>query len=147
MESPAGEIARAVVLAERMIGKAMDRALAVLGTSAAQRPVLEALWDVGETSPAELAKAARVEGPPMSRMLKRMERAGLIKRREDPKDGRRQLVSLTPKGERLREYLPGVADGVMTKALVRLDPDRLSRLRVDLAALIQAFEEAARHRP
>ena len=140
VENPAREIARLVSIAERQIGRATDRVLVVLGTSAAQRPVLEALWERGEISPAELAKAAHVQGPPMSRMLKRMEATGLVKRRGDPDDRRRQLVSLTTKGERLREFLPGIADGVVAKALEALEPGTAERLREDLSALVAALE-------
>lgn len=141
VENLAAEVARLITLAERRIGKGMDRALAVLGTSSAQRPVLEALWTSGSSSPAELAKAAKVEGPPMSRMLKRMEAAGLVKRRHDADDRRRQVVTLTTKGERLREILPRVADGVVADALARLEPGRRERLRDDLEALVRALEE------
>lgn len=143
-ESLGGEVARLVARAERRLGRVVDRALMVLGTSSAQRPVLEALWERGERTPAELAKAAHVEGPPMSRMLRRMEAAGLIKRRDDPNDKRRRLISVTTKGERLRDVLPGVVDGVVSRALERLDGDRGARLREDLQALVTALEDAAR---
>ena len=140
VESSAGELARLVARAERRIGKAVDRSLMVLGTSSAQRPVLEALGEHAERTPAELAAAAHVEGPPMSRMLRRMESAGLVKRRDDPSDRRRTLVSLTPKGQRLREVLPTVADGALAKAWESLPVACRQRLREDLIALIAALE-------
>ncbi|TAM61958.1 MarR family transcriptional regulator [bacterium] len=136
------EVARLLGLAERRLSRAVDRALAVLGSSAAQWPVLEALWEGAERTPAELARSAHVEGPPMSRMLGRMEQAGLIKRRDDPADHRRCLIGLTPKGARLREVLPGVADRVVSHALEHLDPERRERLAGDLTALVAALEES-----
>lgn len=144
VESLGSDVARLLALAERRLGKVVDRALGVLSTSSAQRPVLEALWERGERTPAELAKEAQVEGPPMSRMLRRMEAAGLIKRRDDPNDKRRRLISVTTKGERLRDVLPGVADGVVARALERLEPDRRTRLREDLQALMAVLEDARR---
>lgn len=146
VENAPSELARLIALAERRLGKALDRALGTLGTSAAQRSVLEVLWQRGECSAAELAKAAHVEGPPMSRMLRRMESAGLIKRRDDPGDRRRQLIGLTAKGERLREVLPGVAESAMAKALDHLAPERRARLREDLALLVAALEHEGRGR-
>ncbi len=144
LESLGGEVARLVARAERRLGKLVDRALVVLGTSSAQRPVLEALWEQGERTPAELAKAAHVEGPPMSRMLRRMEAGGLIKRRDDPNDKRRRLISVTTRGERLRDVLPGVVDGVVARALERLEGNRGARLLEDLQALVAALEEGER---
>ena len=53
--------------------------------------------DVGMT---ELARQLGINAAAVTRQLKNMEGEGLISRREDPKDGRRGYVRLSPKGQK-----------------------------------------------
>lgn len=59
--------------------------------------------DVKEKSPAELASAFQVRRPTITSTLARMESAGLVTIRLDPRDGRGKLVSITAAGREMRE--------------------------------------------
>ncbi|MEU9044337.1 MULTISPECIES: MarR family transcriptional regulator [unclassified Kitasatospora] len=63
-----------------------------------QSAVLSRLINDGLTSASELAVAERVRPQSMAATLAGLEQHGLIGRRPDPVDGRRQLISLTETG-------------------------------------------------
>lgn len=68
--------------------------------------VLAALRRVGppyEASPSRLYNVLQRSSGGMTKMLKRLEGLGLIRRAPDPKDGRGSLVALTKKGLELQE--------------------------------------------
>lgn len=81
-------------------------ALALLrdvGLSPGQELLLMQLWDREPQSQAELAELMCVEPPTATKMLGRMEKAGVIARERSTTDRRVTLVSLTDKGRALRE--------------------------------------------
>src|SRR5215207_8613056 len=55
----------------------------------------------GPLTPSELAARERVQRPTVTRLVFRLEEAGLIARAADPTDGRSSLISVTPAGRRL----------------------------------------------
>jgi DNA-binding MarR family transcriptional regulator len=59
--------------------------------------------DIVEQSPADLASAFQVRRPTMTSTLARMESAGLVVIRDDPRDGRSKLVSITAIGRDMHE--------------------------------------------
>lgn len=95
--------------AARLFAQAMDRAIRPHDLSSAYVPVLFALGRGAELTQTQLARFAAIEQPTMAATLTRMERDGLLVRRRDPLDGRKQLIGLTPKG---REKVAVVAEAV-----------------------------------
>lgn len=67
--------------------------------SPAQASVLRRLLKEGPASASELAAIERVRPQSMAATLAALEERGLISRSPDPKDGRRQVVSLTAAGQ------------------------------------------------
>ncbi|RKT08720.1 DNA-binding MarR family transcriptional regulator [Streptomyces sp. 1114.5] len=63
-----------------------------------QAAVLSRLINDGPASASTLAAAERVRPQSMAATLAALEQGGLVGRRPDPEDGRRQLVSLTEVG-------------------------------------------------
>lgn len=72
-----------------------------LNLSPARFSVLASLVFHGRANVGELAAFERVRRPSMTRLVRDMERTGLVRRAEDPSDGRGVLVAVTAKGRNL----------------------------------------------
>lgn len=84
-----------------IILKAVDRVLARHGLKYATYAVLATLRVEGapyQMSPSELGQTLLLSSGGLSNLLGRMERAGLIQRSADKRDGRGVIVSLTAEG-------------------------------------------------
>ncbi len=69
--------------------------------------VIRILGEYGELDASQLAERALVLGPSLTRMIKTLEKTKLILTRSDKEDGRRTLVSITPKAKALiKEITP-----------------------------------------
>ena len=68
------------------------------GITASQLSVMSRLEREGPAAPGVLATAERVRPQSMGATLAALEERGLIERRHDPADGRRQVVSLSDAG-------------------------------------------------
>jgi DNA-binding MarR family transcriptional regulator len=66
------------------------------------------LWDSGPQRQADLAAAFDTDSASMTRTIQRLERAGFVRRRPDPVDGRATLVDSTSAGIALRDHIEGV---------------------------------------
>jgi MarR family transcriptional regulator, lower aerobic nicotinate degradation pathway regulator len=69
-------------------------------------------------------------------LLDELEERGLVERRRDPSDRRRQLVEMTSEGKRALQQLRGVAQGLedeLLSPLDRADQERLHALLLRLA--------------
>ncbi len=75
----------------------------VAGLSAPRLSALSVVVYAGPITMTELAAAEQVRPPTISRMVKELEREGLVKRISDPSDERVQLVTATRKGRRVLE--------------------------------------------
>lgn len=89
-----------------------------------------------------LAETVQWERSRLSHHLTRMERRGLVERRECPEDGRGAFAVLTPKGRALVEQAaPGHAEAVRTLVFDDLDADDLSALDRVTAGLIEHLDQ------
>lgn len=68
------------------------------GLTPSQSAILSRLGKDGDASASDLAAAERVRPQAITPILAALEQHGLVARRPDPTDRRRQLVSLTPTG-------------------------------------------------
>ncbi len=76
---------------------------AAIGLHPGQGVILFELGKHAGISQSDLAKAVNVSQPTMAKGLARMERSGIIKRKQNPADGRASLNFLTQKGRDLLE--------------------------------------------
>ena len=98
--------------------------------------------EIGEKSPADLASAFQVRRPTMTSTLARMENNGLVAIRDDPRDGRGKLVSLTAAGRDMREtcvsalaaVIPTI-EPIITAAEMQAFLPKLRKLRIGLDKL------------
>jgi DNA-binding MarR family transcriptional regulator len=88
----------------------------------------------GPLTPSELAARERVQRPTMTRLLARLESAGLVTRTPDPQDGRSSLVTIAPAGRELLDHARRRKDAYLARRLRLLDPE--DRATLDRAAVI-----------
>jgi MarR family transcriptional regulator, organic hydroperoxide resistance regulator len=103
------------------------------GITGQQRLVVRILSKSPAMSPSELADALHLHSSTVTGLLKRLERDGFVRRRPDPRDGRRIVVGLTSKGQRTAVPGPHTIEALVAKALA-----------VFPAAKIEAAEELLR---
>lgn len=83
-----------------------DRMLAESGIdefNGAQGRILYVLWQKDDISISSLSAQTSLANTTLTAMLDRMEAAGLIVRKPDPKDRRNRLIALTEKAKSLQE--------------------------------------------
>jgi DNA-binding MarR family transcriptional regulator len=97
----------------------------------------------GPLTPSELAAREKIQRPTATRVLARLEEAGLIERTADPADRRSSLVSTTPAGAGLLASVRDRKDAYLAQRLDRLSPEDLAALDRAAGILERMLEEGA----
>jgi len=113
---------------------AMERELAAYGhdLTLSQYITLKKLH-YGTASASELAQAAELNPGAMTRLLDRLESAGLLQREAHPSDRRALRIVLTARGEAIWPDLEACADRVRERALAELDEGQ----RIELVRMLE----------
>ncbi|WP_170335906.1 homoprotocatechuate degradation operon regulator HpaR [Ruegeria arenilitoris] len=91
---------------EKLMGP-IRQILADAGVTEQQWRVLRVLDEEGPQEPTRIANRACLLLPSLTRILQKLEEKGLIARRPDPQDGRRQIVEITREGlQIIKDNLP-----------------------------------------
>jgi DNA-binding MarR family transcriptional regulator len=90
---------------EREVELALSDQTSCCGVTPAQCHLLLAVEEAGETSAAELAAELELDASTLSRSVDGLAKAGLLLRKEDPGNRRRQLLSLSAKGRAKAESI------------------------------------------
>ncbi len=98
-----------------------------LGIVPGQFPVLLALWEQDGQTQRELVEKVDVEQATMANTLNRMERDGLIERREHPDDGRARVIYLTERAVAVRDDAYAAATDVNANMLDDLSDEERSQ--------------------
>src|SRR3954467_12221402 len=77
----------------------------------------------GPLTPSELALRERIQRPTATRVLARLEEAGLVARTADPADRRSSLVTVTDSGRSLLVSVRDRKDAYLAQRLDRLSPE------------------------
>jgi DNA-binding MarR family transcriptional regulator len=93
-----------------------------------------------QASPSELYNVLERSSGGMTKMIKRLEAMGLVKRLPDPNDGRSSLVCLTAKGIRMHEKAFHIFVDSSHELLDGLPAKRMKELDRSLQELVSAFE-------
>lgn len=106
-----------------------EAALNKLGIHTGQEMLLLQLWLEEGMPQSQLAACMGVEPPTTTKMLQRMEHAGLIERRPDPQDARISRVYLTERGRALEQPVLEVWKQLEAQTVVGLSPTEQALLR------------------
>lgn len=127
----------------RLFRKRFNVAARELGVTGPQWRMLAAIKRTPGTTQGALANWLEVEAITAGRMIDRLEKAGLVERRDDPCDRRSWRLYLTAQSERVMGGLSEFAEIVFAEALAGFAPEEhatllalLERVRANLAAVL-----------
>ncbi|KNB52480.1 MarR family winged helix-turn-helix transcriptional regulator [Streptomyces caatingaensis] len=127
-----GEISHAIARVSKLHRITAGQLLRRLGLYPGQELLMMALWEHGPQRQSELIKLmGGLDPSTVTRMVQRLEQAGLVGRQPDPADRRAVMVKTTEQGEALRGEVAEVWQELENATLAGLgDHDRaeLSRL-------------------
>ena len=124
--------------------KAFDRMAAGLGVTRAQWKVLMKLSHRPSLRQVELADILDIEPITLSRIVDRLQEAGLVERVSDPTDRRAWRLQVTAKAHPIIEKLHGVGAELVDQAFGGIDPKDIEIARRVLA---RVRENAGRPAP
>lgn len=97
--------------------------------------VVHMLAQLGPSRNGELAAACGLDASTVSRQIRHLVDVGIVERQQDPADGRAQLVSLSPEGERRVAEAKARRLAIVSDRLAGWSPDDVSTLAELLARL------------
>jgi len=89
--------------ASRLITQAYTPMLTVLGITYPQYLVLMVLWEKDNQPVNDIARRLLLETNTVTPLIQRMEKLGILSRKQGDKDHRQQIVSLTQTGKSMEE--------------------------------------------
>jgi DNA-binding MarR family transcriptional regulator len=140
--APARVIAR-ILRAARHLDHEIGRSLSVYGLSNREFDVLSALRRSGKPyalTASELGHAILFSSGGLTKLLERLERAGLVAREQDPHDRRVVRVALTDVGRELQETAMAPDLENQERLLAPLDSEQRETLARLLQSLLVGFE-------
>ena len=110
--------------------------------SPSQTAALATIERHGPLTPSELAERERVQRPTVTRVLARLEVAGLVERAADPADRRCSLVSISAEGSALLDALRARKDAFLSRRIDALDAADREALERAAAILERMLKES-----
>ena len=109
-----------------------------------QTAALSTIERLGPLTPSGLADYERIQRPTATRIVARLEEAGLVERIPDPSDARSFAVSATPDGRAFVKSLRTRKNAYLARRLRGLDEDELATLERAAAILEGLLEDERR---
>lgn len=116
------------------------------GVTPAQFPVLRVLSQHERATQMELARICGMEQPSMAATLSRMEKNGLIDRRPDEEDARKQNVTLTAHGRAMLDFMTRHAHDVYDEAVEGLTNEQIEMFLAICAHMTENLERVREQR-
>ncbi|MCI0711342.1 MAG: MarR family transcriptional regulator [Chloroflexi bacterium] len=111
--------------------KLAEAAFSEVGLYPGQEMILFELWEEEGLTQSQLAENVCVEPPTVTKTLQRLERAGIVERRQDVEDARVSRVYLTPEGAALRDQVQQMWDDLEAMTIKGLtDAEKALLLRL-----------------
>ncbi|MGY1802389.1 MarR family winged helix-turn-helix transcriptional regulator [Blastococcus sp. SYSU D00922] len=134
------QVCFALSVAARNVVAVYRPVLEPLGLTHPQYLVMLALWQHGSLSVKRLSGLLQLDPGTLSPLLKRLEQAGLLRRERDATDQRNLALSLTEKGQALREEAERIPAGIVER--LGMPVDDLMALHAALTGVIAASQQA-----
>ncbi|WP_416957123.1 MarR family winged helix-turn-helix transcriptional regulator [Nocardioides sp. T5] len=139
------QVCFALAVASRTVISVYRPVLEPMGLTHPQYLVMLALWGEEPLSVTELSRQLEVDPATLSRLLRRLEAADLVRRDRNPADERSLAVALTSRGRDLRTQALEVPGTILQR--LGMDLDELMELRDRLTGVIAAAKTATEARP
>jgi DNA-binding MarR family transcriptional regulator len=129
--------------ASRVLARLYDDALRPLNVQASQLSVLVAVAMFGERGAKmrELADVQAMDRTTLTRNIRPLEKAGLLRVARSPEDARARVVLLTRAGERIIEAAYPLWSKVTSDVRSRVGATRLESVRDELATVVARLRE------
>ncbi|AKB27845.1 Transcriptional regulator, MarR family [Methanosarcina siciliae C2J] len=95
----------------------------------------------GEIIPSVLGEYLDLQKGSLTSMIDALEEEGVIRRRGDPEDRRKTLISLTENGREYRNWLTGEIQAIVAEVLGKLDEDEIISYQESLENMIKFFKK------
>ena len=124
--------------ASRALGKIFDQALRPLGLQVSQLPLLCAAAMAGEAgaSIGALARGIVLDPTTLTRNIRPLEKAGLLRVARSPQDKRTRMVFLTRSGERMIESVFPAWQRALGEANAAFGERRIGEVRTQLGRIV-----------
>jgi DNA-binding MarR family transcriptional regulator len=123
--------------------EAVNAALADLGLNGSQALILETLYELGETSAAELARRCLVSRQALTAPLNELQARGLVRRPAPATNVRVRPTALTAEGRELTKIIRRRVRKAERASIASFDSGELAGLRSLLTRYAEAWEELA----
>ncbi|MCC4800959.1 MarR family transcriptional regulator [Enterovibrio norvegicus] len=108
--------------------KRLDAELKQHGLTVALWPTMMCLWEEEGVTQRQIALKAKVENSTTTRTLDKLEKLGLVERRDDPDSRRNYRIYLTESGKALRDKVAAIPLAINAELLTTLNDDEHSQL-------------------
>jgi DNA-binding MarR family transcriptional regulator len=128
---------------DHALQSASKRMEATWGVTGPQRLVVRIVGRFPGIAAGRVAEILHVHPSTLTGILKRLEQRGILHRSSDPRDGRRALFGLTPKGKKLDTVKTGMIEQAVRRVLAK-DPGQIAAVQELLAALSAELDAGLR---
>lgn len=125
-----------------LLAKAYQRAWAIMKEEVEQYDLtppqfalLSFLWQQDGLTQVELSEKGQIDRSTIGGLIDRLERNGLLERRQHPQDRRAYKIYLTEQGKAMGNTLPECAERALKRITSGLNPDEVKELRRMLLVL------------
>ena len=119
-----------------LLAKAYQRAWAIMreeiepyDLTPPQFALLSFLWQQDGQTQVELSENGQIDRSTVGGLIDRLERSGLLERRQHPQDRRAHLIFLTEQGKAMGTTLPACAERSLQRITSGLSADEVKELR------------------
>lgn len=119
------------------VSQAFARKVEAQGVTVAEWVVLRELYDTDDTAPVRIAEQIGMTRGAITKLADRLLAKGLIARRDNPEDGRSQLLRLSDTGRALVPELARLADQNDAEFFDHLSPDERAAIERFLRGVVE----------